>query len=398
MDDSLGRPGPVGIAPAEDDEDIVHYAFESDSQLDQVQEEVILDGPSASLDSQQSLVSTSLCNPVVKEDSSCVDLVLVEEIVTDTQHHVGEDDEELDMSILMDVDFSAASEVPADKGGEFPGGTENSVQSTLESRPGQSCDSSNSNGATTPITNNNEPVTTSRTLSSSSSSTLPIVKIVPTANSNKIVMKIQAKEPPDLNQVTESTLIAQDTSSSTGNGVSIDEDPEDDLMDDELEAEELAEEVEEQEKSRKATKPKTIDTSMDLLPVDHKTRKSRKAVGRPRKKQLVPVAAAAAVAASVPVAEHESPKRQSTRALAANEAAQKRRAFSEVGGAVLDTTDGGEMSGLYDADEASLDYHSDNETNESVASGGTDSLPMKLPKASSNSNAAVVPAPKVSGG
>lgn len=397
-------------------QDIVHYAFESVSQLEAVQEEVVLDNNNGLLlpaGETQCLVSTSNCNPVIRDDNQCVDMVLEEEIITDTQHHVGEDDdEEEQMMMIMDTDDFISATPPS----TLPPSPK-PMLTTLTSVPdifseNNSFAASNETSTRTPQ-NNNKPL-------SVSSSTLPIVKIVPTVNSNKFVMKIQSKEPPDLSPSTQSAAgesqcargLPQAANISESNGLAMENEAEDEVDNEEGELEEeevalVAATVNEVGKSVKVHREmkqlqKMVDSSKVLTDfmtttsstsVESKGRKSRKAPGRPKKKVLDSTAAAAAV----PPTDHESPKRQSTRTLAAKKGSPD---FLELFGSYLNQSNSvaSETSGLNDADELSMDYHSDNETNESVASGGTDSMPLKLAKVNSGNSNVVEPAPKVSQG
>lgn len=402
-------------------QDIVHYAFESVSQLEEVQEEVVLDNNNGLLlpagESQFScLVSTSNCNPVVRDDNQCVDMVL-EEIITDTQHHVGEDNDDNEkeqMMMIMDMDDVIPATLPT----ALPPPSPKPLLTTLTSVPDISFDENN------PFTAHNESARTQKPLSVSSS-TSPIVKIVPTENSHKFVMKIQSKEPPDLSTTTQSAAAGESQCGRGGaqdlnNGIAMEEDE----VDNDEEEEEEGEVVEEEETAAttrvnevgKAVKvpremkqlQKMVNSSKVLTDFmssnastpEIKGRKFRKAPGRPKKKVVDPSAAIVAVLAT----DHESPKRQSTRALAATEAAAAKKTspdFMELFGSYLNQSNSvaSETSGLNDAEELSMDYHSDNETNESVASGGTDTMQMKLPKVNSgNTNVSIEPAPKVSQG
>ena len=385
-----------------DDEEMVHYDFESLTQMHG--QEIVLDqhsGKSVVLqpvpESQLSLVSSSNCNPEVRDDTQSVDMVLEEEIVTDTHHDVGEE-----LLMILNMNEEQVQETP-----------------TRQTRPEQSngdeaVHSNESGGGRAAI---NEPnAQTQAPLPSSSSSSadtaVPLVKSVPNnSNERKVAMKIHVKEPPD-----EPPPDGQATSFAAESH-SAEEDADEEEAEEEEEG--IGSSVEEvrgkQNENQVAaagegSKPvkvpremrqlqkmvvasKVLSDFMTTSPTSSsadgvKVRKSRKSVGRPKKRGQQALEAAASVSPDM-----ESPKRQSTRAIAAQEAAakQKRRTFPGM----LDAEDSTELS--YDGDEMSLEFHSDNETNESVASGGTDSMSMKMPKVnSSNSSISVPPAPKVS--
>lgn len=464
-------------------ENIVHYAFGSASQMDAVQEEVILANGSTITNNpgDSQLVSNRNCNPVVKEDTQCHHgdgTVLEETIVTDTQHNEGNG---ADLMMIMDLDedddedpFSVLTPVNVDEAAGAAGLAPSTTNTTSNNADiaSISCIEATATAATASdgiiITTNDDAQTQLPLLSH----VLPLVKIVvPNAvgcsstTNNKIIMKIQVKEPPDVSQPAQDDL-------ASANGVA--ESDEDETMEEEqanakvteiVAATTTMEVVEAGGKSTSSSSShhqhvkvpremkqlqKMVDSSKVLTdfmaststaittstPVsnnnNNKVRKSRKggvggggAVGRPKKR----VGGQESSPSTTPV-DHESPKRQSARALAAMEAAQKRRMFAEIN---LDTTTTGDesqehqlgSSGVYDAgDEISMDImdpdgHSDNETNESVASGGTDSatlLQMMMPtmkvqaakgraaaaagidnNSSSSAIAAIVPAPKVSG-
>lgn len=390
-----------------DHDNILHYAFESMTQMEGVQEEVILDNqlvlPMVG-ESQLSLVSTSGCNPVVKDDSQCVDMVLEEVVVTDTHHEQSED-----MLMIMNIDMSPTPQPPP------PPSSENNEKFEASCDGGViaiSAGSSNLSSAEDDVktiepaaaaTQTNQFAARTQPTVSVPSSTallLPIVKIVPTqVNSNKIVMKIQAKEPPDVSAVPVGTAIEEEE-----DGL-VDEDDGDEeekvIVSSNGKTGEQGEEGEDDPSEDKCKRvhremkqlQKMVDSSKVLTDfMTTKGRKSRKSVGRPKKK-------ASAVLPQPPQldAHTESTKRQSTR-----------RMFAEVGGgpaldtstasATTTTTTADEMlnSSVDDGDEVSMDYHSDNETNESVASGCTDSLPARLSKVNScNATETVVAAPKV---
>lgn len=393
-----------------DESEIVHYAFSSLTQMDAVQEEIVLDPEDQHglRPTQMSLVSTGNCNPVVKDDSQCVDMVLEEEIVTDTHHDNGD---EL-MMILAMSDERDEEQVQMSTSISTP---DASHQGNNNNNNLNNCTNEASAAAAATVEKSTLAQTQSPLLSSSAPPTatiLPLVKIVPnySANPNRIIMKIQAKEPPDTQTVT-----ADSSQRVTGNGSHAEDGQE--VEDEEDEEEEIIElkaatsATIEDGKSVKVPREmkqlqKMVDSSKVLTDFlnnttntssstpGNKVRKSRKAQGRPKKGQdtAAPVAAGA---------DNESPKRQSARALAAMEA-QKQRVFAEVSGSGLDSTtgttadDSTEMT-YEGGDDLSMDYHSDNETNESVASGGTDSMSMKLlPKVNSNQALEIVPAPKVS--
>lgn len=368
-------------------QNILHYAYGSLSQMESVQEEIILDDVDEELTA--GILRPGDCNPEIKDDNQCVDMVLEEEIITDTQQH--DDGEELLMILSMNDD------------------DERPPAPTITSLAGPVAVQSSEKAT------NQSSISQTQTTSSPTATILPLVKIVPnpsSENSNKIIMKIQAKVPPDVPPL---DAHASQCLTGEGNGEKQqpdgDEDEEDEPTEEEEEEEASTTTLADEGKSVKVPREmkqlqQMVDSSKVLTDfmniagtttmsptgtTNKLTRKSRKTPGRPKKKVQE--------GATVSGAEHDSPKRTSARAMAAMEAAdKKKRMFAEIGmdSSATGADDSTEIAPSFDADEISMDYHSDNETNESVASGYTDSMPMKLPKVNSNSSISIVPAPKVS--
>lgn len=386
---------------------VVHYDFSNLTQMqDAVQEEIVLDGEPISnhiilqpVASQMSLVSSSQCNPEIGDDSECLDMMLEEEIVTDTQHHHGEDDNGEELLMILDMnddDVMPSPDTISAVVGDLSDGSK--VNSSCNANE-VACVESKTNAQT------QSPI------SLTTATTLPIVKIVPyTVNPNRLVMKIQSREPPDGQPGT--AIESQGASeSASGSAATEDDDP---VAEEACEGEmretnntepstatqpgsslKVPREMKQLQEMVHSSKVLTefMATANHTSPTTTDRRKSRKAVGRPKKVNPTEDETAAA-------AEHESPKRQSIRALEA--AAQKKRAFAEISMDATTTTTGEDTTdmcgfvGEGDPEDAEMDYHSDNETNESVMSGGTDSMSMKLPKVNSNSTISIIPAPKVS--
>lgn len=368
-------------------QNILHYAYGSLSQMDSVQEEIVLDDGDEEL--SENILRPTDCNPDIKDDNQCVDMVLEEEIITDTQQH--DDGEELLMILSMnDDDERPVPPAPTLTSLAGPVAVQSSEKAT-----------------------NKSSISRTQATSSPTATILPLVKIVPntsSVNSNKIIMKIQAKEPPDVARL---DAHASQCLAGEENGEKQppdeDEDGEDEPTEEEEEEAATTTRADEGKSVKVPREMKQLQQMVDSSKVltdfmniavtttvpstgtsNKLTRKSRKTPGRPKKKVQ---------GATVPGVEHDSPKRTSARAMAAMEAAdKKKRMFAEIGmdSSATGADDSTEIAPSFDADELSMDYHSDNETNESVASGYTDSMPMKLPKVNSNSSISIVPAPKVS--
>lgn len=378
----------------------IQYAFGSLTQMDSdVQEEIVLDESALGYAQPSSLISSYNCNPVIREDTQCVDMVLEEEIVTDTTHSMDHGDE---LMMLLDMNDEVEPKYPAPiQMVTTSSSTNTSVAGTARS---SNCRESTEERMLT--TNNNvSAVVVAQTqsplfsLSSSATETLPLVKIVPNSTGGgsvqpKIIMKIQAKDRQE----------SQDSVSNGGGnepGDADEEEEEEEVEDDGITtAADGGGEIKVMEdggiKSGRVSREAAVKQRQQQQMVDpevNKTspetgRKVRKAVGRPKKKLN-----------ATPVTETtESPKRQSTRAIGAQ---KKTRMFSEIAdeGNDDDSTElvnfeattavvaaGNEEHNL------TMDYPSDNETSESVTS---DSMTMRLQKVSSNSAISIVAPPKV---
>lgn len=414
MDSSLDHPPPSQPEEDEDEvENIIHYAFGSMSQMDAVQEEVTLGNG----ETQIPLVSMSNCNPVVKDDSStaatqCLDMVLEETVITDTQHHhhhhhsnnnnssLPLNPESDHMLMILDLDESqdndlipVISPVPADMMHKMP---------MDDDDDDNNCDEkTKTNSPTSFVAQTQSPLSTT------------LVKIIVPTNSNSdctsVDMKVPTQEPPDApeeplnNNSGEQLDLEDEEEDCSANSTTITNTipPVDDTcpVKSSVKVPREMKQLQKMVDSSKVLTDFMASTSTAATPVLANKSVRKGGVGRPKKKN---------VSQEKKSDSHDSPKRQSARALAATEAALKLRRTVDGMSTAEESQETTTLN--YDAlvDEISMDYsgqYSDNdETNESVASGGTDShslvTSMKMPRVkAADGNAApviIVPAPKVS--